>query len=418
MTAGQQTVPSAEAAPDVLVQLLTPAARDNPYPIYGWLRDNAPVYRSTFGPHLISRFSGCEYVLKNAELFPGAPEDTFTQIFPQAAQHQAFQILITSLVGSNPPKHTRLRHLVGRDFTMRRVENMRPAIEQLADRLLDEVAERLSAGEVVDLHSSLSLAMPLHVIAELVGVPEEDRRELAVNVPQMMNVVDPTATPEAVQAADEAFARLGAYFDGLITLRRAQPRDDLASALVSAHDNDSDRLTDEELRTLLFTLWSAGFETTATAIDSAVVTLLTHPEQGHWLKDPEGAKAFVEEALRFDPPVQVAPGIRFAAKDVEVDGCQVPAGAQVRLLIGAALRDPRAYPDPDQFDPSRSGPQPLSFGAGIHYCLGAGLSRLEMAILLPKLHERLPGLRLAGEPARRRSMPLRDFDALTVTLQG
>lgn len=400
--------------PDVLIQLMGESAREDPYPIYSWLREKAPVYPSMFGATLISRFDDCLFVMKDAELFPGANEDELARSFPQAIEHPAFEVLVTALVGCNPPKHTRLRHLVGREFTARRVAGLKADIEQITDGLLDRVEQQLADGGTVDLHRMVSVPVPLHVIAELVGVPEADRAELAVEVPQMMNVVDPTASPAAVQAADDAFANLGRYFDHLIAERRAKPREDLVSALVSEHDVDADRLSDAELRNLLFTLWAAGFETTATAIDNAVLTLMRYPDSGSWLESADGADAFIEEVLRFDPPVQVAPGIRFAARDCEVGGHAITAGTQVRLMLGAALRDPLAYDDPDRFDPARKGPQPFSFGAGIHYCLGAGLSKLEMAVLLPKLRARLPGLRLAAPPQRRRSIPLRDFESLVV----
>lgn len=399
---------------DVLARLMQPDAREDPYPIYSWLREHAPVYPSMFGATLISRFADVEYVLKNAELFPGVPEEAMVQMFPAAAEHQAFEVLLTALVGSNPPKHTRLRHLIGRDFTARRVANLRPRIERIADTLIDQVAGRLADGDAVDLHTVVSVPAPLHVIAELIGVPDSDRPGLATRVPQMMNAVDPAASPEAIRAADEAFAELGAYFDGLIAERRGTPRDDLVSALVAVHD-EGDKLTDSELRTLLFTLWAAGFETTATAIDNAVLTMIRRPDQGHWLDSEEGTHAFITEVLRYDSPVQVAPGIRFTARDVTIGGQPVAAGTQIRLLIGAALRDPTAYASPDEFNPARTGPPAFSFGAGIHYCLGAGLSRLEMAVLLPRLRRRLPKLSLAAPPVRRRSIPLRDFDSLTVT---
>ncbi|MEU3875382.1 MULTISPECIES: cytochrome P450 [Streptomyces] len=406
-----------ESGRDVLDLLLSPPAHLDPYPLYAWLRTHAPVHPSAYGAHLISRYADVEHVLKHPELFPGVPEDALARMFPLAVGHEAYEVLVTSLVGSNPPKHTRLRGLIGRDFTTRRVGSLRAGIEDLAGRLVTEAAERLRAGENVDLHAAVSVPMPLHVISDLLGVPHADRSRLAVLVPAMMNVVDPAATPEAVAAADAAFRELGTYMSQLVADRRRTPRDDLVSALVSVHDDDSDRLSDDELRTLLFTLWSAGFETTATGIDNALLALIDRPELGHWLEGTERqAAAFAEETLRYDPSVQVAPGIRFAAEPVVLSGVKVPAGAQVRLMLGAAGRDEAAFPEPDRFLPGRAGAAPLSFGAGIHYCLGAGLSRLEMTALLPRLHRELPGLALAGPPGRRRSIPLRDFSSLTVTL--
>ncbi|MEE3922640.1 cytochrome P450 [Micromonospora sp. BRA006-A] len=228
----------------------------------------------------------------------------------------------------------------------------------------------------------------------------------------MMNVVDPAATPDAVRRADEAFRELGTYFDAMIAQRRRDPRDDLVSALVQVRDAEDGSLDDAELRTLLFTLWSAGFETTATAIDNAMLLLLEDPGRGRWLDTEDGTRRFVEETLRFESSVQVAPGLRFTGADVELGGVVIPQGSQVRLLIGSANRDPEAFPDADVFDPGRTGPMPLSFGAGIHYCLGAGLARLEIAVLLRRLRAAAPGLVLAARRcggARYRSATSRRF---------
>ncbi|MEU7761114.1 MULTISPECIES: cytochrome P450 [Micromonospora] len=404
-------------APDALIQLMSPAAAADPYPIYSWLRETAPVYRSQFGAYLVSRYADVQYVLKHAEVFPGAHPDAMAQMFPQAVEHEAYDVLVSSLVGSNPPKHTRLRKLIGHGFTSRRVADMQASMERWSDRLVSDVLERLVDGATVDLHTDVSVPMPMHMMSDLLGIPEPDRESLARNVPEMMNVVDPAATPDAVRRADEAFRELGTYFDAMIAQRRRDPRDDLVSALVQVRDAEDGSLDDAELRTLLFTLWSAGFETTATAIDNAMLLLLEDPGRGRWLDTEDGTRRFVEETLRFESSVQVAPGLRFTGADVELGGVVVPQGSQVRLLIGSANRDPEAFPDADVFDPGRTGPMPLSFGAGIHYCLGAGLARLEIAVLLRRLRAAAPGLVLAAPPVRRRTIPLRDFASLPVRLR-
>ncbi|GLY30393.1 cytochrome P450 [Kineosporia sp. NBRC 101731] len=414
-----RTHPGTEAEPDVLMQLLMPEGRDDPYPIYARLRHESPLYASQFGAYLISRHEDVDRVLKRADLFPGVDPEMMDQMFPQAVEHEAFEVLVTALVGSNPPKHTRLRGLIGNGFTARRLAGLRHGLEHRTEQVLADVAERLRSGETVDLHESISMPIPMHMISDLIGIPEADRRRLAQGVPEMMNVVDPAATPEAVQRADEAFRALGEYLDGLIARRRSDPRDDLVSMLVAARDEESGRVDDKELRNLLFTLWSAGFETTATAIDNAVLLLLADPSRSRWLENEQSTASFVTETLRYEPSVHVAPGIRFAAQDVELSGGTVPAGAQVRLLIGSANRDGEVFENGDTFDPGRptvASARPLSFGAGIHYCLGAGLSMVEMGVLLPRLHHLFPSLVLAGPPVRRRSIPLRDFAAIPVRL--
>jgi cytochrome P450 len=403
---------------DVLSRLASDEGRADPYPIYAWLREHAPVYHSDFGAVLLSRYEDCAFVLRNTQLFRGADDAELAQVFPQATTHPAFAALVTSLVGSSPPKHTRLRHLVGRDFTPRRVAGLQAGIERFVAELLDEVAARLADGEAVDLHRAVSVAVPLHVFAELVGIPEADRPLLAVEVPRFVKVVNPMASPEVVDAADAAVARLGQCFDDLIAERRARPREDLVSALVVDRADESDRLSDDELRNLLYNVCAAGFDTTATAIDNAMLMLIRDPESAAWLDTAERTEAFVDEVVRLEAPVQMAPGIRFAAEDVKIAGEPVPAGTQIRLILGAALRDPAAYPDPDRFDPARSGPPSISFGAGIHYCLGTHLAKLEMGILLPALHRRLPGLTLAEPPQRGRAVLYRGFKSLTVRNPG
>ncbi|HEX9336054.1 MAG TPA: hypothetical protein VF892_09210, partial [Pseudonocardiaceae bacterium] len=205
---------------DVMARLASNEGRADPYPIYAWLREHAPVYRGAFGAVLLSRYDDCAFVLKNAQLFRGADEAELAQVFPQATTHPAFAALVTSLVGSSPPKHTRLRQLVSRDFTPRRVAGLKARIELFVDRLLDDVAERLARGETVDLHRAVSVAVPLHVFAELVGIPEANRSVLAAEVPRFVKVVNPMASPEVVVAADAAIANLGRCFDGLIAERR------------------------------------------------------------------------------------------------------------------------------------------------------------------------------------------------------
>lgn len=402
---------------DVMRRLAGDEARADPYPIYAWLREHAPVYASDVGTVLLSRYEDCAFVLRNAQLFRGADDAEIAKVFPRATTHPAFAALVTSLVGSSPPKHTRLRQLVGRDFTPRRVAGLQAGIERFVDRLLDEVAARLADGEAVDLHRTVSVAVPLHVFAELVGIPDADRPLLAVEVPRFVKVVNPLASPAVVAAADAALANLGRCFDDLIAERRARPREDLVSALV-ADRAESDRLSDDELRNLLYNVCAAGFDTTATAIDNAMLTLIRDPESASWLDTAARTDAFVDEVVRLEAPVQVAPGIRFAARDVEIAGHPVAAGTQIRLLLGAALRDPAAYPDPDRFDPARTGPPSISFGAGIHYCLGTHLAKLEMGILLPALCRRLPGLTLAEPPQRGRSILFRGFKSLTVRHSG
>jgi cytochrome P450 len=405
-------------ANDILTQLMT-SGEVNPYPLYGWLRENAPLfYSEQVGAYILSRYADCVRVLKDYRTFRSVDQSVVAEMFPQAMVHEAYRLLLTAIIAQNPPTHTRLRRLVSREFTPRRVEGMRPEIERICDELLDGVAAQMRDGAVVDLHSTVSMPLPLRVLAELLGVPRDDLPRVSTLVPRMLHVVDPAATPAEIQEASAAFKEFGDYLEEMIAIRRRTPSDDLISALVTARETDEDQLSDNELQTMLFALWAAGFETPAIALDNGVLTLLREPQHVDRLADRDGAQDFIDELFRWETPGSISTSRRYATEAVDFGGYRLPEGAQVRLLLNAANRDPDAYPDPDRFDPGRirTAPTSLAFGAGIHFCLGSGLARLEITILLRKLTERLPGLRLAGEPVRRRSIPLRDFSSFNVYL--
>jgi cytochrome P450 len=419
MSAGMQIESGVQRqANDILTQLMT-SGEVNPYPLYGWLRENAPLfYSEQVGAYILSRYADCVRVLKDYRTFRSVDQSVVAEMFPQAMVHEAYRLLLTAIIAQNPPTHTRLRRLVSREFTPRRVEGMRPEIERICDELLDGVAAQMRDGAVVDLHSTVSMPLPLRVLAELLGVPRDDLPRVSTLVPRMLHVVDPAATPAEIQEASAAFKEFGDYLEEMIAIRRRTPSDDLISALVTARETDEDQLSDNELQTMLFALWAAGFETPAIALDNGVLTLLREPQHVDRLADRDGAQDFIDELFRWETPGSISTSRRYATEAVDFGGYRLPEGAQVRLLLNAANRDPDAYPDPDRFDPGRirTAPTSLAFGAGIHFCLGSGLARLEITILLRKLTERLPGLRLAGEPVRRRSIPLRDFSSFNVYL--
>ncbi len=407
---------TSDRAQDILRQLLTDGSAD-PYPLYGWLREHEPVfYDFQFGAYMLSRYADCSRVLRNPALFRGPETSELMAVFPQARRHDSYRILLSALPALNPPQHTRVRGLLARDFTPRRVERLRPEVERLCDELLTDVERKLSDGAVIDLHREVSTPIPMQVAARLIGIPGEDLPKVAALVPAMVHVVNQAATEAQLDAADQAFAEFGDYLRALITARRGDPCDDLISALVSAHGGMNDQLSEAELIVMLQMLWAAGFETVAIALDNAVLTLLRDRRHGQWLTDESSALAWVDELLRWDTPGSISTGRRYATADTELGGIRIPAGAQVRLLLNAANRDPAAYPDSDRFDPRRSGPPALAFGAGIHFCMGASLTRLEMSALLRRIQARMPALRLAAEPVRRRSLPLRDFESFPVCL--
>jgi cytochrome P450 len=208
------------------------------------------------------------------------------------------------------------------------------------------------------------------------------------------------------------------YYEGLIRLRRERPRADMVSALVAVHDGDEDRLTRDELSSWLWGLWAGGFETTSSGIDNAAIILMRHPDQAHWLRGgPEEVKAFVNESLRYATPSLFTGVARIARQDLEISGVTIPEGSDVRSLPGCANRDPAAFTDPDRLDPTRDTSTAVTFGQGLHYCLGSNLARAEAGVLLPRLHTRFPTLALAEPPVRRRKPPLLAFDRIDVALE-
>jgi cytochrome P450 len=292
-----------------------------------------------------------------------------------------------NLLGKDGEDHRRLRRLVTKAFTPRMVEQLRPRIQQIADDLIDQVEARGSM-ELVD---DFAFPLPITVIAELLGIPVEDRERFRV---WSSNVVMPALTPEDRELARHRGDEFIAYLDDLFARRRSEPADDLVSALVQTEDG-GDTLSENELSSMVVLLIVAGHETTVSLITSAVHTLLTHPEQLAALRaDPALLASAVEELLRFDSPVERTI-TRWVAVDTELGGQTLRRGDLVIAVIGSANRDERRFAQADTLDLARADNKHVGFGRGPHYCLGAPLARLETEIALATLFERLPNLRLA-----------------------
>ena len=283
----------------------------------------------------------------------------------------------------------------------------------MADELIDRMAERGSDGGTVEFMHDFAYLLPVTVICELIGVPEQDRegfRPIARGLAQIFETSDEQVMP----AIDAAATELLAYFTGLAARRRAEPLDDLISALLAVSDSDDGRLTDAELLHNLTLLLVAGFETTTNLLGNGLQVVLQDPAAGAAVRT--GAvtpAAFVEEVLRFDSPVQLTSRVGY---DTKVGGVAIAAGDYVATILGAGNRDPRRFAEPDTFRPGRSDGGALSFGGGAHFCIGAALARLEGAIAFPRLLARFPAIAPAGLPARRDTFLLRGFDALPVTV--
>ncbi len=394
------------AEADRLLDELTMAVgRVDPYPRYARLREISPVLRAEDGALVVTRYADCSLVTRDPR-FAHPPADVFAFLgFPDWADHPAMRQMFTSLLVLNPPDHTRLRRLVSGAFTARRVLALRPAIARLVDDLLDGMA-----GEL-DLVDAFAFPLPVNVIGELLGIPAPDRARFQSLVRDWTLVLD-SVTPEVLSRADPAAATIRGYLAGLVAERRRAPGADLLSALVAVEEA-GDQLSEDELLTTAALLFAAGFETTTNLLANGLVALLAHPAQAALLRDRPGlAQPAVEELLRFDSPVQFV--TRVVAGPVELGGTTVAEGERVVAYLGAGNRDPERFADPDRLWLDRPDNAPLSFGGGIHYCLGAPLARLEAQVALPALLRRFPRLALAGVPERRESLGIKGFVRLPV----
>ncbi|WP_037605899.1 cytochrome P450 family protein [Streptacidiphilus rugosus] len=303
--------------------------------------------------------------------------------------------LDANLLNMDPPDHTRIRRLVSRAFTPRRVEQLREPIRGTADRLLDAVAPHGRA----ELISAYAAPLPITVICELLGVAPGDRADFRAWTDALI-----TPDPARPGQAKEAVGSMLAFLTRLLAAKRTDPADDLLSDLIAVRDEE-DRLTEDELMSLAFLILFAGYENTVHLIGNATLALLGHPEQLRALRrDPGRIGAAVEELARYDGPAPLAIR-RFAVEDVTIGGVTVPAGETVLLSLAAAHRDPRRFPEPDRLDLDRDASGHLALGHGIHYCLGAPLARMETEIALIALLDRFPRLALDASPEELRWRP-------------
>ncbi|WP_053912973.1 cytochrome P450 [Streptomyces sp. SCSIO 75703] len=404
------------------MDLFTPAFHQNPHEALAGLRRTAPAVPVTtpngLRTWLVTGYEHARALLADPRLSKDmrVGRDLIPQNFTDPDKRREFlaesgersqfpHVLSVHMLDSDPPDHTRLRRLVGRAFTARRVESLRPRITALTDELLDAMARH----ERLDLMEALAFPVPFTVICWLLGVPPDDRAAFR----RWSNLLVSGAGTDEVR---EAAVSMITYLKALLEAKRAEPADDMLTDLVHAKDTDGG-LSSDELVSMAFLLLVAGHETTVNLIGNGTLALLTHPEAREQLAVDESLwPAAVEEFLRHDGPVTNATW-RFTTEPVEVGSVTIPGGEFVTISLGAAGRDPARYPEPDRLDITRAHTASVAFGHGIHHCLGAPLARLEGQIVLSRLFTRLPGLRLAADAGRlrwRSSLMMRGLEELPV----
>lgn len=382
------TTQTASAQP--LFNPLPPDFIRDPYPSYDKLRTHAPVlHLPALNGYLVSRNADAALVLRDKR-FGKDYVTRITRRWPEALNEPVYRAMGRWMLTQDPPDHTRLRGLVVKAFTARRVEDMRPKIQAIVDDSIDRV---IGQGRM-DLISDFAFRLPVIVICDMLGIPETDREIFFKRERTGGRLLDPVPLSRAeIDEANAAHANSEAYFQRLFDLRRREPGDDLTTQLVQAEEAGS-KLSNEELTANIILLFGAGHETTVNLIGNALLALHRNPDQLELLKSNLSLMPnAIEEFLRYDSPVQLT--YHVAMEDVEIGGVKIPQGDNVMCLLGSANHDPAVYPDhPDRLDITRPNVRPLSFGGGIHFCLGAQLARLEAEVALTTLLRRIPNLRI------------------------
>ncbi|MET9726722.1 cytochrome P450 family protein [Streptomyces zaomyceticus] len=396
---GTGSGPSPESAPE----LFTWEFASDPYPAYAWLREHAPVHRTTLPSGveawLVTRYADARQALADQRLSknPAHHDESPHAKGKTGIPGERKAELMTHLLNIDPPDHTRLRRLVSKAFTPRRVAEFAPRVQELTDRLIDSFVEKGSA----DLIHEFAFPLPIYAICDLLGVPEEDQDDFRDWAGMMIRH---GGGPRGGVA--RSVKKMRGYLAELIHRKREEPGDDLISGLIKASDH-GEHLTENEAAAMAFILLFAGFETTVNLIGNGMYQLLRHPGQRERLQDSIAAgetgllETGIEELLRYDGPVEMATW-RYATESLVIGGQEVPAGDPVLVVLAAADRDPERFDGPDTLDLARRDNQHLGYGHGIHYCLGAPLARLEGQTALATLLTRLPDLRLAADPAELR----------------
>jgi cytochrome P450 len=388
----------------------TPEFIADPYPFYHRLRAADPMHLTPLGFHVASRHADVTSILRDKRFGKDFAGRMSRRFGPQILDEPVYRSMSYWMLQLDPPDHGRLRGLVVRAFTARRIEDMRPRIQEIVDGIIDRIEDR---GRM-DLIADFAFRLPVIVICDMLGIPEDDRQVFFISSRGSGRLLDLAPLTPAEIAEQNGFSlAIADYFHRLFELRRRKPGDDLTSKLVQA-EQDGDKLTNEELTANIILLFGAGHETTVNLIGNGLLALHRNPDQLRLLQDdPSRIVNAIEELLRYDSSVQVTG--RTTLEDVEdIGGVPLPKAQTVVCLLGAANRDPAVYADPDRLDIARANVHPVSFGGGIHHCVGAQLARIEREVAIGTLLRRLPNLRLddIDRPDWRQTFVLRGLNKL------
>lgn len=358
----------------------------DPYPMYARIREQRPVHWSRLlNAWIVSRYADIDAILRDHRRFGSDPRKAKLTRMQKRRMPPEHELTMLTL---DPPDHTRLRALISKAFTRGKVHALEPRMRRIIAGLLDDIED----PEAFDLMAAVAKPLPVIVIAEILGIPREDRAQFARWSRQRARLLEPTVSMQARRIADRASREFNHYVRQVIAQRHAAPRDDILSTLVQAEE-EGERLTEQEVLNTVRMLLVGGIETTTNLIGNGMLALLRHPEELERLRaEPDLMPEAVEELLRYDAPAQAT--FRRVLQDAQMGGIAMERGATIVLLMGAANRDPEVFETPDKLDIGRTGGPHLSMSRGIHHCLGAALARLEGRIALEMLLERFPTIEL------------------------
>jgi cytochrome P450 len=398
------------AANEAFAELLfSPEGLVDPYSRYHRLRAAVPVHRSTLGTWVLTRYDDVDQFLRSKEVNKDIHVYLAGRFAGEWDQHPALRKLAANMLWANPPDHSRLRRIVNRAFTVKRVMQHRAYIEQRFDELIEPLAQA-GGGDVCN---DVCFPLALSVMAHLVGVPQEQAPLLRDKIRDFQRVFEPGMTASELRTADKAAVFLDDYFGDLVREKQRERRDDLLSALIDAVDEDGERLDFNELVQMCHMIIAAGSETTTFFMTNGIRLFIEHPHQADLVrKNPGLLGQAVTEVLRYEPSAHMIP--RTTTGPVRLGDVEIPAGSRVMVWIAAANRDPEHFPDPDRFDVTRTGSSPLAYGLGIHFCLGWRLANLQAEVVFPAMLNRFADLEITQPLHHRPRVAFPQVEALPI----